>query len=77
MIGKSCLLILFLSLVSLLLITAKTSGATWTTESVDAPKTFSGFYSKKALAVDINGHPHIAYGGQYLYYAFYDGTTIL
>ena len=74
MIGKSCLLTLFLFLVSLLLITAKTSGATWTTEAVDAPKIFTDFYSR-SLTVGTDDHPHIAYGGDHLYYAFYDGTS--
>ncbi len=62
---------LLVTLVSLFLITANTSGQTWTTEAVDAPKLFSNFYSK-ALAVDNDDHPHIDYGSDYLYYAYYD-----
>ncbi len=72
--SKSYLSVLFVTLISLLLITAKTSGATWTTEAVDAPKIFTDFYSR-SLAVDTDDHPHIAYGGDHLYYAFYDGTS--
>lgn len=52
---------------------ANTSSTTWTTEAVDAPKVFSDFYSR-AIAVDNSGLPHIAYGGDHLYYAYHDGS---
>jgi hypothetical protein len=29
----------------------------------------------RALALDTQGNPHIAYGGRHLYYAYYDGTV--
>ncbi len=49
------------------------SGAVeWTIERVDAPKYFSGF-SSRAIALDRNNRPHIAYGGDHLYYAHFDG----
>ena len=43
---------------------------TWNIEAVDTPKYFTNFYSR-AIAVDANGHPHIAYGGEHLYHAYY------
>ena len=60
------LLILFLSL-------TPTVASAWTTEAIDAPKLFSNFYSR-AIAVDSAGNPHIAYGEDHLYYAYYDGA---
>ena len=47
---------------------------TWLTETVDGPKHFSNFYSR-AIAVDADGYPHIAYGEDRLYYAYYDGSN--
>lgn len=49
------------------------SVATWMTEVIDDPKFFTDFYSR-AIAVDTQGHPHIVYGGDHLYYAYYDGS---
>jgi len=48
--------------------------AGWTTEFADAPKYFTHFYSR-AIAVDSNGFPHIAYGGDHLYHAYHDGMS--
>ncbi len=48
-----------------------TSG--WTIECVDCPKSFL-YYSGRGLQIDTNGHSHIAYGGDHLYYAWYDGA---
>ena len=50
-----------------------TSADTWKIEAVDAPKYFYDFYSR-AIAVDASNHPHIAYGGDHLYYAYHDGS---
>jgi hypothetical protein len=47
--------------------------AVWTIEDVDAPKNFSFFYPR-AIALDGSGKPHIAYGGDHLYHAYFDGT---
>jgi hypothetical protein len=47
--------------------------ASWTTEAVDASKDFTNFY-QRAIAIDSNDHPHIAYGGDHLYHAYHDGT---
>lgn len=50
-----------------------TSGSLlWHIERVDAPKSFSEMGSR-SLALDASGHPHIAYGQDHLYYAWYDG----
>ncbi len=46
---------------------------TWTTEAVDALKYFTDF-SSRAIAIDKNNHPHMAYGGAHLYYTYFDGT---
>ncbi len=45
----------------------------WNIERVDAPKYFSRL-SPRAIAVDpLTDRPHIAYGGDRLYHAYYDG----
>ncbi len=44
----------------------------WQVERVDAPKLFG--ISNRSLALDSAGYPHIAYGGDFLYYAWYDGV---
>ena len=31
--------------------------------------------SSRSIAVDSNNHPHFAYGGDHLYYAYYDGSS--
>lgn len=43
-------------------------------EKGDNPKNFSDFYPR-AIAVDASGHPHIVYGGDHLYYTYYDGNS--
>jgi hypothetical protein len=45
----------------------------WTIERPDAPKDF-GAQGNRTLALDAAGLPHIVYGGDHLYYAWYDGT---
>jgi outer membrane protein assembly factor BamB len=45
----------------------------WTIECADCPKSFSEM-SDRSLRLDSSGHPHIAYGGDHLYYAWYDGS---
>ena len=47
---------------------------TWEFETPDAPKYFD-LLSSRAITVDASNHPHIAYGGDHLYYAYHDGTT--
>ncbi len=48
--------------------------SSWTFTRVDAPKMFEEM-SDRSLVLDAAEHPHIAYGGDFLYYAWYDGTT--
>ena len=47
---------------------------TWAIEHVDALKNFDGM-TDRSLALDSSGNPHIAYGDDHLYYAWYDGST--
>lgn len=46
---------------------------TWNIQAVDAPKRFNQM-DDSSLRLDADGHPHIAYGGNHLYYAWHDGT---
>jgi hypothetical protein len=46
----------------------------WHAECVDCPKWFQDL-GEHSLRLDDQGHPHIAYGGYNLYYAWYDGTA--
>jgi uncharacterized repeat protein (TIGR01451 family) len=48
-------------------------GQDWTVECVDCPKVFAT--TSEALQIDAAGRPHIAYGGDHLYYAWYDGMS--
>ena len=50
------------------------SSSTWITGSVDVSKTFLDMRDN-SLALDAAGHPHLAYGGDHLYYAYYDGEN--
>lgn len=45
----------------------------WTIEKADAPKTFYQIYPR-SIAIDKYNHLHAAYGGDHLYYAYYDGV---
>ena len=54
------------------------ASADWGDHLVDARKAFSDM-GPRSLAVDnalpgIGGYPHVAYGGDHLYYAWYDGA---
>ncbi|MBI5055171.1 MAG: PKD domain-containing protein [Nitrospirae bacterium] len=46
-------------------------------QCVDCPRNYSSSYpvSTRAIAIDNMNRPHIAYGGDHLYHAYYDGTT--
>jgi hypothetical protein len=46
----------------------------WVIRCVDCPKYFSDL-TDRSLHLDAAGHPHIAYGGDHLYYAWHDGTN--
>ncbi|HEX9029957.1 MAG TPA: hypothetical protein VF823_12335, partial [Anaerolineales bacterium] len=45
----------------------------WIRQRVDAPQLFFNM-TDRSLRFDSNGNPRIAYGGDHLYYANYDGT---
>ncbi len=45
--------------------------AHWSAEAVDVQKLI---YSM-SFAIDSNGNPHIAYGGDHLYHAYHDGSS--
>lgn len=43
-------------------------------EDVDAPQYFEEA-SNRSIALDPDGYPHIVYGGDYLYYTYYNGSS--
>ncbi len=51
-----------------------TGAAGWQIMRVDAPHQFTGMRDR-SLALDAAGRPHIAYGGDFLYDASYDGSA--
>ena len=71
-IRKTCLLLAFA--IMLMMPLPSWSSALWTIEAVDAPKSFNQL-SQRAIAVGkTTNFPHIAYGGDNLYHAYFDGT---
>jgi len=46
----------------------------WSLQRVDAPPTFANL-TDRYLALDRLDRPHLAYGGDHLYYSWYDGST--
>ena len=46
----------------------------WVTECVDCPRIFGQQGTDRSMRLDTGSHPHIAYGGMHLYYAWHDGT---
>ena len=50
------------------------TASTWAIEDVDTPKLFQDM-GDRSLALDTAGRPHIAYGADHLYYAWYDGSN--
>ncbi len=52
----------------------KNTAASWTLYQVDSYHNFLNL-TDRSLKFDSNGHPHIAYGGKNLYYAYFDGTN--
>jgi hypothetical protein len=53
---------------------AASATMTWDIQRVDAPKWFEDMTSH-SLRLDAAGHPHVAYGGDHLYYAWHDGSA--
>jgi hypothetical protein len=45
----------------------------WIIECVDCPNQFDSM-GDHFMQLDAEGHPHVAYGGDHLYYAWYDGA---
>jgi hypothetical protein len=68
--------ILLPSIMFLVLLVSATPAAsrTWVIEGVDCPKQFSDM-TDRSLRLDADGHPHIAYGEDHLYYAWHDGSS--
>lgn len=52
---------------------ASTAADDWQITCVDCPKWFRDL-TDRTLRVDDDGHPHLAYGGDHLYYASHDGS---
>ncbi|MGC9025187.1 MAG: PKD domain-containing protein, partial [Chloroflexia bacterium] len=52
---------------------ATTTPSNWTIEPVDVGKQFDRM-GDRSLVLDTSNHPHIAYGGKNLYYAWHDGV---
>src|SRR4030042_266363 len=50
------------------------ASAAWTIEPVDSPKLFSHSYQRAIAVEKTTNYPHIAYGGDNLYHAYFDGT---
>ncbi len=50
--------------------------ASWNIVYVDAPRNFTEF-SSRAVAIDSSGNPHVVYGRDSLYYAYYNGSIWL
>ncbi len=46
----------------------------WSIQRVDAPPTFANL-TDRHLTLDRSDRPHMAYGGDHLYYSWYDGST--
>jgi hypothetical protein len=46
----------------------------WVTETVESPKSFA-YLTNRSLRVAQDGNPHIAYGGDHLYYAWFEGSS--
>src|SRR4030042_3712719 len=46
----------------------------WTPQSVDTPMLFN-YMGDRSLRMDTANHPHIAFGGDHLYYAYHDGLN--
>ncbi len=71
---RICCILTALILATMLLPPAPASAdGGWHTECVDCPK-YVAEMSDRSLRLDGDGHPHIAYGGDHLYYAWHDGT---
>ncbi|MBI5664011.1 MAG: hypothetical protein HZC49_02805 [Nitrospirae bacterium] len=67
-------LFLYVCIIALFVFLPVVALAGWTVQGADMPKIFS-YMSSKFITIDgTTGHPHIAYGGDHLYHAYYNGT---
>ena len=71
---KKIMFVLVSIIPALIIVSHTITNAAWQIEEVDAPKSFSNFYPR-TIAVDGSNNPHIVYGGDHLYYAYYDGIV--
>ena len=53
-------------------LTAPFQSPDWMYEAVDESKGWDNCY-QRTIALDADNHPHLAYGGDHLYHAWYDG----
>ncbi|MBI5664013.1 MAG: chitobiase/beta-hexosaminidase C-terminal domain-containing protein, partial [Nitrospirae bacterium] len=61
-------------IITLLLVLPSVVHAEWTIQGVDTPRHWETM-SSRSIAIDkTTGHPHIVYGGDHLYHAYYNGT---
>jgi len=70
----SILTMLLLSCYTLLPACSLAQPPGWKVEYVDNPRLFT-FLTDRSIAMDEHDHPHIAYGEDHLYHAWYDGTA--
>jgi hypothetical protein len=54
--------------------TGRSTVSDWVIERVDAPKIFEHM-GDRSMELDNSGNPHIAYGKDHLYYAWFDGSS--
>jgi len=45
----------------------------WTLECIDCPPRLSMGYADRTICLDSAGNPHVVFGGDHLYYAWFDG----
>ena len=54
--------------------TPETGDITWEIHNVDAPKHYTNM-TDRSMRFDSTGKAHVAFGGDHLYYAWFDGTN--
>lgn len=56
------------------LVSNQISTTEWNIECIDCPASFWSM-SDRSIRLDSNGYPHIAYGGNHLFYIWFDGSS--
>lgn len=65
---------IWVSAILFILLFSGIANAAWTIEQLDGAKTYSDFF-QRSIAIDkVNNQPHIVYGEDRLYHAYFDGT---